>query len=97
MLLHKCIFFLGFQDLASSSSSHVGSANLLRRKGPTSNSEVPSTPEEEQKVDQYHKQWKRILLLIVAVTVHNIPEGLAVGVGFAAVGSSPSATFERAR
>lgn len=43
------------------------------------------------------QQWKRILLLIVAITVHNIPEGLAVGVGFAAVGSSPSATFQTAR
>lgn len=29
--------------------------------------------------------------------VHNIPEGLAVGVGFAAVGNSASATFENAR
>lgn len=29
--------------------------------------------------------------------VHNIPEGLAVGVGFGAVGSSASATFESAR
>ncbi|XP_049957561.1 zinc transporter ZIP11 isoform X1 [Schistocerca serialis cubense] len=44
-----------------------------------------------------NKQWKRILLLIVAITVHNIPEGLAVGVGFGAIGSSPSATFENAR
>jgi len=42
-------------------------------------------------------QWKRILLLIVAITVHNIPEGLAVGVGFGAIGKSPLATFESAR
>ncbi|XP_071478036.1 zinc transporter ZIP11-like isoform X1 [Diadema antillarum] len=41
--------------------------------------------------------WKRILLLIVAITIHNIPEGLAVGVGFGAVGKTPSATFESAR
>lgn len=44
-----------------------------------------------------HGQWKRILLLVIAITVHNIPEGLAVGVGFAAIGSSASATFENAR
>ncbi|XP_044766217.1 zinc transporter ZIP11 isoform X2 [Coccinella septempunctata] len=44
-----------------------------------------------------HGQWKRILLLVIAITVHNIPEGLAVGVDFAAIGSSPSATFENAR
>ena len=42
-------------------------------------------------------RWKRILLLIVAITVHNIPEGLAVGVGFGAVGRSEKATFENAR
>ena len=41
--------------------------------------------------------WRRILLLIVAVTIHNIPEGLAVGVGFGAVGKSKSATFSSAR
>jgi len=41
--------------------------------------------------------WRRILLLIVAVTIHNIPEGLAVGVGFGAVGKSKSATFQSAR
>ena len=40
---------------------------------------------------------KRILLLIVAVTVHNIPEGLAVGVAFGSIGKSASATFEGAR
>ncbi|XP_045463292.1 zinc transporter ZIP11 isoform X1 [Harmonia axyridis] len=44
-----------------------------------------------------HGQWRRILLLVIAITVHNIPEGLAVGVDFAAIGSSPSATFENAR
>ncbi|XP_033607094.1 zinc transporter ZIP11 isoform X2 [Cryptotermes secundus] len=41
-------------------------------------------------------RWKRIVLLIVAITVHNIPEGLAVGVGFGAIGNSPAATFENA-
>ncbi|XP_032932925.1 zinc transporter ZIP11 isoform X1 [Catharus ustulatus] len=41
--------------------------------------------------------WRRIVLLILAVTIHNIPEGLAVGVGFGAVGKSESATFQSAR
>ncbi|XP_076458583.1 zinc transporter ZIP11-like [Babylonia areolata] len=41
--------------------------------------------------------WRRILLLIIAITIHNIPEGLAVGVGFGAVGKSKAATFESAR
>uniref|UniRef100_A0A915DF28 Zinc transporter ZIP11 n=1 Tax=Ditylenchus dipsaci TaxID=166011 RepID=A0A915DF28_9BILA len=39
--------------------------------------------------------WRRILLLIMAVTVHNIPEGLAVGVGFGSVGKTPAATLKR--
>lgn len=41
--------------------------------------------------------WRRIMLLILAITVHNIPEGLAVGVGFGAVGRSPGAAFAKAR
>ncbi|NXA35975.1 S39AB protein, partial [Eudromia elegans] len=41
--------------------------------------------------------WRRILLLILAITIHNVPEGLAVGVGFGAVGKSASATFQSAR
>uniref|UniRef100_A0A1B6C301 Zinc transporter ZIP11 n=1 Tax=Clastoptera arizonana TaxID=38151 RepID=A0A1B6C301_9HEMI len=52
---------------------------------------------DNESVTNSKQQWKRMLLLIVAITVHNIPEGLAVGVGFAAVGSSQTATFENAR
>ncbi|KAL3997187.1 ZIP Zinc transporter family protein [Acanthocheilonema viteae] len=40
--------------------------------------------------------WRRILLLIIAVTVHNIPEGLAVGVAFGSIGKTAKATFESA-
>ena len=40
--------------------------------------------------------WRRILLLIMAVNVHNFPEGLAVGVGFGSVGKTPAATFDKA-
>lgn len=50
---------------------------------------------QERQINEEH--WKRILLLIVAITVHNIPEGLAVGVGFGAVGKSKTASFESAR
>ncbi|HCM27448.1 MAG: dihydroorotate dehydrogenase [Treponema sp. GWB1_62_6] len=36
--------------------------------------------------------WKRSVLLVLAITLHNIPEGLAVGVGFGAVAAGiPSA------
>jgi ZIP family zinc transporter len=33
--------------------------------------------------------WQRSVLLVMAITLHNIPEGLAVGVGFGALGMSP--------
>jgi ZIP family zinc transporter len=38
--------------------------------------------------------WKRSILLVLAITLHNIPEGLAVGVAFGAVASGlPSASI----
>ena len=38
--------------------------------------------------------WKRSTLLVLAITLHNIPEGLAVGVAFGAVAADlPSATI----
>ncbi|MFC1729488.1 ZIP family metal transporter [candidate division KSB1 bacterium] len=39
-------------------------------------------------------QWRRSTLLVTAITMHNFPEGLAVGVAFGAVASGiPSATI----
>jgi len=32
--------------------------------------------------------WRRSILLVLAITLHNIPEGLAVGVAFGAVGAN---------
>lgn len=58
-------------------------------------SQSQSTPAAQPSADRA-MSWRRILLLIMAVTVHNIPEGLAVGVGFASVGKTPAATFEKA-
>lgn len=38
--------------------------------------------------------WRRSILLVIAVTLHNIPEGLAVGVAFGAVASGlPTASL----
>jgi len=36
--------------------------------------------------------WRRSVLLVSAVTLHNIPEGLAVGVGFGALGGNADFT-----
>lgn len=39
-------------------------------------------------------RWQRSVLLVLAITLHNIPEGLAVGVAFGAVGTHlPGATI----
>ncbi|MFO7995954.1 MAG: ZIP family metal transporter, partial [Dehalococcoidia bacterium] len=41
--------------------------------------------------------WRRSTLLVLAVTLHNIPEGLAVGVAFGAVAANlPAATLPAA-
>lgn len=38
--------------------------------------------------------WKRSILLVLAITLHNIPEGLAVGVAFGAISADfPSSTL----
>ena len=47
----------------------------LHLRLPTSEAEGPKT------------SWKRSTLLVLAITLHNIPEGLAVGVAFGAVAS----------
>ena len=81
--------------------------------GTTDQIQQDKNQNEEQRLRD--QSWKRILLLIIAITVHNIPgkkwslcttfssrflslslEGLAVGVGFGAVGKSPSASYENA-
>jgi ZIP family zinc transporter len=33
--------------------------------------------------------WRRSILLVLAITLHNIPEGLAVGVAFGALANNP--------
>lgn len=41
-----------------------------------------------------HTSWHRSVLLVLAITLHNIPEGLAVGVAFGAIAAGlPSATL----
>ena len=45
----------------------------------------------------FKTSWRRSTLLILAITLHNIPEGLAVGVAFGAVAAGlPSATLAAA-
>ncbi|KAM4527067.1 zinc transporter ZIP11 isoform 1-T1 [Fundulus diaphanus] len=70
-----------------------------RRRGPNSgHSDGQETGSKTSEgVGQTGNSWRRILLLILAITIHNIPEGLAVGVAFGAIGKTSAATFESAR
>jgi zinc transporter, ZIP family len=50
--------------------------------------------DEIEKAEGLHTQWKKSVLLVLAITMHNIPEGLAVGVAFGAVAAGiPSASM----
>ncbi|OGK13059.1 MAG: dihydroorotate dehydrogenase, partial [Candidatus Riflebacteria bacterium GWC2_50_8] len=47
-----------------------------------------------ENIEGVKTSWQRSTLLVLAITLHNIPEGLAVGVAFGAVGAGlPSATI----
>jgi ZIP family zinc transporter len=44
-----------------------------------------------EKAEGIKTTWQRSVLLIMAITLHNIPEGLAVGVAFGALADKPDA------
>lgn len=67
----------------------------LRRRFGESRSTSPPLRRSPQQTAQ-RRMFRRMLLLVIAITVHNFPEGLAVGVGFGAVGMSESATLAKA-
>ncbi|HOE26173.1 MAG: ZIP family metal transporter [Candidatus Aureabacteria bacterium] len=47
-----------------------------------------------EEAEGIHTKWRRTTLLVTAITLHNIPEGLAIGVAFgAAAAGLPSASF----
>ena len=52
----------------------------------------PGFPREE--AEGVSTSWRRSVLLVLAITIHNIPEGLAVGVAFGALAADlPSASL----
>lgn len=55
---------------------------------------LPHLHPDEEKPEGIKTTWQRTTLLVLAITLHNFPEGLAVGVAFGAVASGlPSATI----
>lgn len=77
----------------------INFSEIKQRRGDVGDRMSVKEVEENQNQERLGKvlQWRRILLLIIAITVHNIPEGLAVGVGFGAIGKTPLATFSKAK
>ncbi len=47
---------------------------------------------KEGEVEGIPTNWRRSILLVFSITLHNIPEGLAVGVAFGAAANSMSET-----
>ncbi|DAZ96038.1 TPA: hypothetical protein N0F65_000033, partial [Lagenidium giganteum] len=97
-------------DLHPAAHQHVAPQSSLRQRKPGNNSTsldmpyVPAPGSQRNDVDAMasfgvHKQassFRRVLLLVIAITLHNFPEGMAVGVGFGSIGHSPSASFGNA-
>ncbi len=46
---------------------------------------------DRSKAEGIKTSWQRSILLVMAITLHNIPEGLAVGVAFGALGTALTA------
>ncbi|KAM9210604.1 zinc transporter ZIP11 isoform 3-T3 [Dugong dugon] len=80
-----------------SDKSENGEAYQRRRAAGLAGDPVPPVPSRGNPVQPGGGSWRRIALLILAITIHNVPEGLAVGVGFGAIEKTASATFESAR
>ncbi|XP_063605383.1 zinc transporter ZIP11-like isoform X1 [Penaeus indicus] len=92
-----------FSEVGQGSSSNAFTSinfnDVKQRRGDPGEKATQSYEESivDQERHEKNLQWRRILLLIIAITVHNIPEGLAVGVGFGAIGKTPLATFNKAK
>lgn len=88
------------QGSSSNAFTLVDFNDVKQRRGEAGSRAAGAVNDEEDQSfgkPSKHNMWRRILLLIIAITVHNIPEGLAVGVGFGAVGKTPLATFTKAK
>lgn len=84
--------------LHSPASQYVTPDYGMRKRNPVS----PSVPNEVDAIasiatSKHHpNSFRRVLLLVIAITLHNFPEGMAVGVGFGSIGHSNSASFSNA-
>lgn len=88
-----------FTDCLNQQHSNTTTTRKRVSKTLSDGRETETYSVSQQAINQANalSQWKRIMLLVIAITVHNIPEGLAVGVSFGAIGNTESATLEAAR
>ncbi|XP_065065929.1 zinc transporter ZIP11-like [Rhopilema esculentum] len=93
IIIEQAKDFSPFED--GESTVHARKRNP--KEGSMNEQITDDTYADEITPDEKRRSWRRILLLIVAITVHNIPEGLAVGVGFGSIGKSKLSTLESAR
>lgn len=58
---------------------------------------IPHIPINKENINIETTSWSRKILLVLAITIHNIPEGLAIGVAFGAVATNiPGSTLASA-
>ena len=84
-------------DGIESGDADVDTGSTVRRRpggggslGGTSGGQVIRSPNEDRESERRRQRLsrmkiRRVLLLVMAITVHNFPEGMAVGFGFGAV------------
>jgi hypothetical protein len=63
--------FIGFDE--GQANSNPSSRRRLMRSSTHKEHYSPANEDQELLTHHQHSQWKRIVLLIVAITVHNIP------------------------
>ena len=95
---HDLVKALKHKESSPSKALQKARPSLRRRRSKTADRKGshPTVLRNGGKVDKNSKSYRRVLLLVLAITVHNFPEGLAVGVGFGGVGKPGGMKFSDA-
>ncbi|CEG38655.1 zinc (zn2)-iron (fe2) permease family [Plasmopara halstedii] len=84
--------YLGLSPLSMSGND----SELKKKKKDDDYNDKKEVKSFEKPLLQHLSSFRRVLLLVIAITLHNLPEGMAVGVGFGSIGHSTSATYVNA-
>lgn len=94
MALHQATFNPDAQQSTENLSiNHEDNENSVTLSITQSTSEISHIPILTQDIDHnknqtFYTRYRRTILLVIAVTLHNIPEGIVVGFAFAAAGAN---------